>query len=125
MKLKKFITKLVKRILSQPILGFNNLINKASKMEMIQYKINNSERCERLNSVLLKIKNKRIPNNNDPMLAMIESTRLFEKRSNLKTIMTSVSMITVNMPMPTNTKPTLTRLQSTESKTILIIFFIA
>jgi len=115
-KLKRFITKLVAIILRQLTVVFKSFINHPSKTDVIQYNMNNSDTCDMANSFLLKTKNRKTASNRDPIFAIMELTRLFPKRSNLKSIITMVSVITVNTPIPKSTNPTLTRLQSTNNK---------
>jgi len=72
MKLKRFMTKLVRIIRPQPIPGFNNLMSHASNSEVMQKSIINSDLWDMPNSVLLKIRNNKIPSSKDPIFAMIE-----------------------------------------------------
>jgi hypothetical protein len=123
MKLKRFMTKLVTIIRPHTMRGFNNLISHASNKEVTQNSIINSNLWDMPNSVLLKIRNKRIPSNSDPTLAIIESIRHFPKRSNLKSTITTVSMTRANIPVPSNSSPTLTRLQSMAKRKLSISRF--
>src|SRR5207248_1266843 len=99
------------------------LINRASKTEIMQYRMNNSDIWEILNSVLLKIKNKRTPSKRDPILAITESTRLLRKLSNLNSSITIVSITTVNIPTPARTRPKRTICQSIDNKKLFITLF--
>src|SRR5262245_8177368 len=82
----------------------------------------NSEIWETANSVLLKTRNKSTPSRRDPIFAIMASTMLLLNRSNLKRSITIVSTITVNTPMAKMIRPTLTKLQSTESIKLCIIY---
>src|SRR5690242_20381394 len=101
------MTKLVRIMRPQAVRGFNNLMSHASKSEVTQNNTTNSDCCETPNSVLLKTRNNKMPSNKDPILAMIEYTRLLLKRSNLNSTITTVSNTTVITPMPNITNPTL------------------
>jgi hypothetical protein len=66
------MTKLVRIIRPHDIRGFSNLMSQASKSEVTLKSMSSSARCDTPNSVLLKIRNSKMPSNKDPIFAMIE-----------------------------------------------------